>query len=778
MANKVLEASVRLDTKSAVSSLDKLERKIKAVNKAVEKTSTGNNQLNKAITKAVTATNKLDSATKKVATTTQKVANTANKVNTANEKAANSARKMRDGYNSSNTAASRLLSTMRSLASTYLGIMGAKVALTGADTVTSAENRLNNLEGGNTKLTQESMDKMYGAAQRSRSGYGDMLNNVSKTMTLAGDSFNNNIDNAIKFQEIMSKAYTVGGASAAEQASSMYQLVQALGSGILQGDELRSVREGAPIAYKKIEEFAQGVFDTEMSLKEMASQGVITSDIVVAAIMNAEKDINKSFENTEMTFAQAWTSIKNMALQAFKPVLQMLNDALNSSTGQSIINGIGQAFLFLADVILWVGNAVGTVINWIIENWSWLKYIVIFALSVIAAYFIYTGTVAVVTAIQSAIAWLAVHWQLALCIVVIGLLVAAIVWLANTTSSGAEFMIKALLLVGLAIALIGVITGSTAIMIIGVVVMVVAGIVALLAYCGEEVMSIVYQVGAFIYNLIVGFINQAIQVLFALIDPILGLVEWIYNAFNDGFNGIGGACANLVGQMISWFLSLGKVVTKIIDAIFGTDWTSELNSLQEKVLAWGKNEEALTINREAPTVQSIAGKFGLDLPDRIAYDDAGSAGADLGVKIEKGLASFGDSIQNKIAGVDDFGNLIGGLGKFTEDGYVTDPAHLLDDAYDPSAIDDDIAKGLKELGNIEDDTNSIKDAMDLSNDDLDYLRKIADMEWRNEFTTASIKVDMTNNNTVNGERDLDGIVEYLSDVLRAEMTNVAYGTHY
>ena len=82
------------------------------------------------------------------------------------------------------------------------------------------------------------------------------------------------------------------------------------------------------------------------------------------------------------------------------------------------------------------------------------------------------------------------------------------------------------------------------------------------------------------------------------------------------------------------------------------------------------------------------------------------------------------------------------------------------------------------LGGIGSDVGDIKDSMDLSNDDLEYLRKIADMEWRNEFTTAEIRVDMTNNNTVNGERDLDGIVEYLSDVLRNEMTNVAYGVHY
>jgi hypothetical protein len=81
------------------------------------------------------------------------------------------------------------------------------------------------------------------------------------------------------------------------------------------------------------------------------------------------------------------------------------------------------------------------------------------------------------------------------------------------------------------------------------------------------------------------------------------------------------------------------------------------------------------------------------------------------------------------------------------------------------------------LDGISDDVGNISDSMDLTNDELDYLRRIADMEWRNEFTTAEIKVDMTNHNTVNGERDLDGIVEYLSDTLRAEMTQVAYGVH-
>ena len=226
MSNKVLKASVKLDTKSAESSLTRLEKKIKAVNTAVNRTSSSNSKLTSQINKATTATNRLNA-------TTQKVVNTTNKINTANTRATNSAHRLSNAYKASNTSASRLLNTIKSIASTYLGIMGARILINTSDTITSAENRFNNLPGGNEQVTAESMDKIYAASQRSRSGYADMMGNVSKTMTLAGDAFQNNIDNAIRFQEIMAKSYTIGGASAAEQSSSMYQLVQALGSGIL-----------------------------------------------------------------------------------------------------------------------------------------------------------------------------------------------------------------------------------------------------------------------------------------------------------------------------------------------------------------------------------------------------------------------------------------------------------------------------------------------------------------------------------------------------------------
>lgn len=808
MANKTLKATVKLDTKSAEASLTRLTKKINNVQNAIKNTSGNNTKLTTSINKAVSATQKLNNTTNKVAANTQRVANTANKVNTANQRAANSARKMRDGYTASNTAATKLLRTLKSIAGTYLGIMAARGVINASDTITSSENRLNNLPGGNPQLTQESMDKMYVAAQRSRSAYSDMLSNVSKTMTLAGDSFDNNIDNAIKFQEIMAKAYTVGGATAAEQSSSMYQLVQALGSGILQGDELRSVREGAPLAYKAIEEFAQGVLNTEDSLKDLASQGLITSDMVVAAIMNMENgvdNINDKFENTQMTFAQAWTSIKNMALQAFRPVLQIFNDVLNSDAGKAIINGIGRAFVWLANAILWVGDILSSFFNWCAENWSWLQYVVIFALAAIATYLIYTAGVSIVSAIASAIAWMMVHWQLVAIILVIALLVTGIIWLANTTASGCEFMIRALAMVGLAIMLIGLITGSTAIIIVGIVIALIAlflafaqQIIGAAYWCGALIMNTIYETGN-VFHAVANFmgavwincVNGMINVGNGLWNALCAVAENIGIAFENAWIFAQNSFWSFIESVLNGISALEPVINKLAELAGNegfslseviADVSGKQQSYKSYVSVGDAWDSGMNTNSYVDVGEAWAS--GMNTYEYINLGDAYANGAQVGANLQDAVGNWGSNIKDKISGAGgfgDLGNLANGIGDPLSGSYlpgINDPAYGLNGGYDPNAVANSLGNIDDGVGSIDDKVGNIADSMDLSNDDLEYLRKIADMEWRNEFTTAEIRVDMTNNNTVTAERDLDGIVEYLSDVLRSEMTNVAYGVHY
>lgn len=231
---------------------------------------------------------------------------------------------------------------------------------------------------------------------------------------------------------------------------------------------------------------------------------------------------------------------------------------------------------------------------------------------------------------------------------------------------------------------------------------------------------------ALIANTFIGVINGIIQYLWTrFVEPFIGIVEWILNVANGGFNSFGGAVANLIGQIISWFLSLGKVVTKIIDAIFGTNWTAGLSSLQDSVLKWGKNDNAITLDRNAP-----------EIDHRFDMTDAFGKGYDWGAKL------FDKESNKKDKSIDDLYNSI-------------DMYNNIADTADNTGK---MAKGVK-----------------ISDEDLKYLHDVAEREAINRFTTAEIKVEMTNHNSINGTGDIDGIVDYLRDELEETMSRTAEG---
>ena len=111
---------------------------------------------------------------------------------------------------------------------------------------------------------------------------------------------------------IVSKAFAVGGAAASEQAAGVLQLGQALGSGVLQGDELRSIRENAPVLAQAIaDEFGT----TIAGLKDLGAQGELTSERVLTAILKARQQIEAQFAKTSLTIEQSLTLVKNAATE-------------------------------------------------------------------------------------------------------------------------------------------------------------------------------------------------------------------------------------------------------------------------------------------------------------------------------------------------------------------------------------------------------------------------------------------------------------------------------
>lgn len=229
--------------------------------------------------------------------------------------------------------------------------------------------------------------------------------------------------------------------------------------------------------------------------------------------------------------------------------------------------------------------------------------------------------------------------------------------------------------------------------------------------------------GAAIINTVIGVVNAIIQIVWAGVEPFVGIIEWILNVANGGFNSFGDAVKNLIGQIISWFLSLGKVVTKIIDAIFGTSWTDGLNNLQNQVLSWGKNDKAITIDRTAPAINT-----------RIKYSDAWNKGYNIGQGIEE---------------------------KFS----AADASNT-----DLDALNNNVAA-------IAANTADTADALKLSSEDIRMLRNIAERQEINKYTTAEIKVEMVNHNNISNEMDLDGVVNLLEAKVTEALVTSAEGVH-
>ena len=241
--------------------------------------------------------------------------------------------------------------------------------------------------------------------------------------------------------------------------------------------------------------------------------------------------------------------------------------------------------------------------------------------------------------------------------------------------------------------------------------------------------------GTVIWNTVIGILNAIIQSAWStFVEPFLGIIEWVLNATNGGFDSFGGAVANLIGQIISWFLSLGKVVTQIIDAIFGTDWTTGLSSLQDSVISWGKSNTAITIDRNAP-----------ELNGRIAYSDAINVGYQFGQGIDKKVSGVFDGINNPFDGV--------GGAQDTWDGIHNN------------------------TGDTAGNTAAMADSMDVLDEDLKYMRDAAEQEVINRFTLAELKVDVKNSNTLTKKTDFDDMGRALSMFTSEFLASAAEGGH-
>ncbi len=292
------------------------------------------------------------------------------------------------------TASDTLFKKIKRVAAAYLGIQTVKAGINLSDTMTQNTARLNLMNDGN-QSTEELQKMIYQSAQSSRGNFLDVSQVVSKLGILAPNAFKSNQE-AILFSELMAKSFKIGGASQQEQSAGMYQLTQALASGRLQGDEFRSIMENAPILAQAISKSLGVSIGT---LREMSSEGKITSDVIKNAMFSASQEINSQFESIPMTFTDVITRVKNAAIQGFQPIAKQINGIVNSDRVKQFVNMsvvlIGKLTSVLSssiDLIAGIGAA-------IYDNWSLIAPVLGTVVAGITAYNVALGVIAVKTAI-------------------------------------------------------------------------------------------------------------------------------------------------------------------------------------------------------------------------------------------------------------------------------------------------------------------------------------------------------------------------------------------
>lgn len=238
----------------------------------------------------------------------------------------------------------------------YIGAAGAAFGLSKleglSDTLAGNKARLELIvdDGGSV---DELNKKIYASAMRARASYTDTAATISKLGLLAGDAFNSN-DEMIAFTELMNKNFTIGGASTQEQSSAMYQLTQAMASGRLQGDEYRSIIENAPLLAKAIEDYMRNVRGAEGAMKDWSSEGLLTADVIKAALFSTADEVETRFARIPMTWGQVWTMASNIAIRVLNPLLSAINWLANNiSVIGPVVLGLGTAFLVFQVAAHW-----------------------------------------------------------------------------------------------------------------------------------------------------------------------------------------------------------------------------------------------------------------------------------------------------------------------------------------------------------------------------------------------------------------------------------------
>lgn len=624
--------------------------------------------------------------------------------------------------------ANELTNTIKRAVAAYVSIQSVGKALNISDELVQTTSRLNMMNDG-VQTTAELVNMVYAAAQDARGSFSQMADVVARFGNNAKDAFSSS-EEVVAFADLIQKQMTIAGASTQEAANAELQLSQALGSGVLRGDELNSIFEQAPNLIQNIADY----LDVPIGkIREMAADGELSADVVKAAIFSAADDINSKFNEMPMTWGQMWQSMQNTALIAFQPVLQRLNDLANSEAFQTFIQGAIEAMATLANILLNVFDLAVSIGTFIGDNWSIIAPIVY---GIVAALTAYIAISAIVAAINGVMA-----------------IAEGVKAAAQMMATGATFAETA--------AQQGLNAALMACPLTWIIMLILALIVVIFAVCNAIAkMTGIANSG---FGVITGGVNVVIQFFKNLGLTVANIALGIGNAIAALASNMMTAFHNAICSIQSWFYNLLSTALSVIEGICAALNKLPFVEFDYSGISSAADDYAAKASEAAGNkedYQSISDAFNEGFTTFDAFQDGWASDA-----FNAG-AAWGDGVADKVSNFslsDVFGQ--------TDIPNVGDYTSGFSDAIANSGVGDGI-------GNIDDNTGKIKDSLDITEEDLKYLRDIAEQEAINRFTTAEINVDMSGmQNTVNSGDDIDGFMTKLTDSVNEAVDNMTEGVH-
>jgi len=459
--------------------------------------------------------NHFDDLGQRIASTLERMDSRLEQYGKAQEEAAQKTKTHDDAAKKADASISKLEGTVRGVIAALGGFAAARAFVGLSDQIAQTEARLDAIKGEFADVGQL-QDAIFAAAQRSRGSYMDIAATVASLNAQTKGVFNSTGE-SVRFAELLNKQFAISGTSAAGIQSTMYNLTQALATGVLRGNDLQMVLSNSPAIIQKIGDY---MGEDIGKIREMAQQGQITADIVKNAILKYGSEIDAQFEEMPMTFGQAMQKLKNEGVRALQPLSKAFTDFMQSDSFDAIMSSISDGIVLFANIGQVALNGLAAAIEWATQNFDML----IMAIGIVAGAYLAVQIASVGSALASAAAWAMANLPL----ILIGVLLGAIV--ASMINAGVTFT------------QIGQTIGQ------------VFGFIYALGYNAfANLWNVIASFAEFFANVWNDPLAATIQLFTGVFDAILGMVEAVANAIDALLNSnLSGAVAGFRGKLSGW----------------------------------------------------------------------------------------------------------------------------------------------------------------------------------------------------------------------------------